>query len=264
MIAEPARLDIENLTVSYNGSPALDNLTLQIPVGARVAVVGPNGAGKSTLFKVLVGELPIQSGSINIHCQPLGHHQDCVAYVPQREEVDWHFPLTVEDVVMMGRYGRLGWLRRVSQHDQMIVSRSLSQVGIEDLAQHAILDLSGGQQQRVFMARALAQEPHILLLDEPFNGIDAPTQEAIFSLLDDMHHQAVTAIVSTHDLNLAAKYFDLVILLNKKLIAFGSPQSVFTHHHVRQAFTDRVMMIEGHALIDDCCPPNETNHRRRK
>ena len=165
---------------------------------------------------------------------------------------------------MMGRFGHLGWLRRASQEDRAVVSRSLAQIGIQDLTRHSIIDLSGGQQQRVFLARALAQEPHILLLDEPFNGIDAPTQDAIFALLDDLHHQEVTAIVSTHDLNLAVKYFDLAILINKKLVAFGAPKSVFSHRHIQQAFTDRVMIVDGHALVDDCCPPSEIHHRSRK
>jgi ABC-type Mn2+/Zn2+ transport system ATPase subunit len=144
MNQQPARIDIDNLTILYDGVPAIENLTLLIPEGTRVAVVGPNGAGKSTLFKALVGELPIHSGFVSIHCQPLGTHQDCVAYVPQREEIDWHFPVTVEDVVMMGRYGRLGWLRRASEQDRQAVARSLKQIDISNLAQHSISDLSGG------------------------------------------------------------------------------------------------------------------------
>ncbi len=256
MNPQPARIDIDHLTILYDGAPAIENLSLQIPEGARVAVVGPNGAGKSTLFKALVGELPIHSGYVSIHCQPLGNHQDCVAYVPQREEIDWHFPVTVEDVVMMGRYGRLGWLRRASEQDRKAVARSLEQIEISDLAQHSISDLSGGQQQRVFLARALAQEPHILLLDEPFNGIDAPTQEAIFALLDDLKKQNVTVMVSTHDLNQAIQYFDHALLLNKSLIAFGPPKQVFSSRNIRIAFADKVMMVDGAVVTDDCRPPS--------
>jgi ABC-type Mn2+/Zn2+ transport system ATPase subunit len=264
MNQQPARIDIDHLTVLYDGAPAIENLSLQIPEGARVAVVGPNGAGKSTLFKALVGELPIHSGYVSIHCQPLGTHQDCVAYVPQREEIDWHFPVTVEDVVMMGRYGRLGWLRRASELDRQVVARSLQQIKISNLAQHSISDLSGGQQQRVFLARALAQEPHILLLDEPFNGIDAPTQKAIFALLDVLKRQKVTVMVSTHDLNQAIQYFDHAILLNKSLIAFGPPKQVFSSRNVRSAFADKVMLVDGTAVTDDCCPPPSHNARGKQ
>ena len=261
---QPARIDIDHLTVLYDGTPAIEDLSLQIPEGTRIAVVGPNGAGKSTLFKALVGELPIHSGYISIHCQPLGTHQDCVAYVPQREEIDWHFPVTVEDVVMMGRYGRLGWLRRASDQDRHVVARSLEQIDISNLAQHSISDLSGGQQQRVFLARALAQEPHILLLDEPFNGVDAPTQEAIFAVLDDLKKQKLTVMVSIHDLNQAMQYFDHAILLNKSLIAFGPPKQVFSSRNIRSAFADKVMVVDGAAVTDDCCPPPPDKVRRKR
>jgi manganese/iron transport system ATP-binding protein len=263
MTRDKARIDIEHISVSYNGQTALDDLTLQIAHGARVAVVGPNGAGKSTLFKVLVGEITPAHGRIRIHGRSLGSHKDCVAYVPQREEIDWHFPVTVEDVVMMGRFGKQRWLRKANAHDREIVQRSLHQIEIGDLAQRSISDLSGGQQQRVFMARALAQEPHILLLDEPFNGIDAPTQEAILGLLNDLRTKDVTILVSTHDLNLASDCFDQVILINKRLIAFGTPKQVFTRPHIQQAFADRVMIVDGHAVVDDCCPPPDDPARSK-
>ncbi|MCJ7724234.1 MAG: metal ABC transporter ATP-binding protein, partial [Anaerolineales bacterium] len=175
-LAEPARLDVENIYVAYNGTPALRDITFQVLHGARVAVIGPNGAGKSTLFRALVGLLPLQQGRVLIHGLALGHHLDCVAYVPQREEVDWGFPVTVRDVVLMGRYGRLGWLQHPSLRDHSTVTESLKAMGIVELANQSIGDLSGGQQQRVFLARALAQEPHILLMDEPFTGVDMTTQ----------------------------------------------------------------------------------------
>jgi ABC-type Mn2+/Zn2+ transport system ATPase subunit len=263
MSEKPARIDIDHLTVLYDGEPAVENLTLQIPEGTRVAVVGPNGAGKSTLFKALVGELPIHSGYVSIHCQPLGSHQDCVAYVPQREEIDWHFPVTVEDVVMMGRYGRLGWLRKASEQDREAVARSLAQIEISELAKHSISELSGGQQQRVFLARALAQEPHILLLDEPFNGVDAPTQEAIFVLLDDLKKKSVTVMVAIHDLNQAMRYFDHALLLNKSLIAFGTPRQVLSSRNIRAAFADKVMVLDGTAITDDCHPSARHIHRSK-
>lgn len=260
MKEQPARIDIDHLTILYEGQPALDNLTLQIPEGARVAVVGPNGAGKSTLFKALVGELPVNSGYVSIHCQPLGAHRDCVAYVPQREEIDWHFPVTVEDVVMMGRFGGLGWLRKITEKDREVVTHSLNQVGIDNLDQHSISELSGGQQQRVFLARALAQEPHILLLDEPFNGVDAPTHDAIYKLMDELQEKSVTVMVSIHDLNEAMRHFDHALLLNKKLIAFGKPRQVFSGRNVRTAFADKYIVVGETGIMDDCHPPHPHEH----
>jgi ABC-type Mn2+/Zn2+ transport system ATPase subunit len=254
----PARLDVDDITVGYNGRPALQGLTFQIPHGAQVAVVGPNGAGKSTLFKALVGLLPLRSGRILIHGQALGMHQDCVAYVPQREAVDWRFPVTVADVVMMGRYGRQGWLRRPNAADRSAVTRALDAMGILPLAQRAIGELSGGQQQRVFLARALAQEPHILLMDEPFTGVDAATQESTLALLDRLRAQQVTVLISTHDLALAANRFGYVMLLNRRLIAFGPPALVFTTQRLAEAFGGQVLMLpEGVAVVDHCCPDDE-------
>lgn len=254
----PARLDFEHVTVSYNGKPALDDLTFQIPHGERAAVVGPNGAGKSTLFKAIVGLLPVQKGRILIHGQPLGHHHECVAYVPQREEVDWRFPLTVEDVVMMGRFGKLGWFKRPASEDRKAVKRSLEQMGIENLASRSISELSGGQQQRVFLARALAQEPHILLMDEPFNGVDATTQETVLQLLEQLEGEEVTILVSTHDLSLAANRFNRVLLLNKRLIAYGEPEVAFQAAALRQAFGGQVFRLaDGTTVVDQCCPPVE-------
>jgi ABC-type Mn2+/Zn2+ transport system ATPase subunit len=254
----PARLDVENITVAYDGTPVLREITFQIPHGARVAVVGPNGAGKSTLFKALVGLLPLRAGKIFIHNLPLGHHLDCVAYVPQREEVDWHFPVTVQDVVLMGRFGHQKWLQRPGRADREVVRKSLEQMGIADMANHSISDLSGGQQQRVFLARALAQEPHIFLLDEPFTGVDATTQEATLALLDHLRQRNVTVLISTHDLNLAASRFDAVLLLNRRLIAFGEPKSVFTPENLTQAFGSLMLKLpDGKILVDDCCPPSD-------
>ena len=254
----PARLDVENISVAYNGTPVLQEITFQVQHGARVAVVGPNGAGKSTLFKALVGLLPLRAGKIFIHNLPLGHHLDCVAYIPQREEVDWHFPVTVQDVVMMGRFGHQKWLQRAGRADRDVVRKSLEQMGIADMADRSISDLSGGQQQRVFLARALAQEPHIFLMDEPFTGIDATTQEATLALLDHLRQEKVTVLISTHDLNLAASRFDAVLLLNRRLIAFGEPKSVFTPENLTQAFGSQLLKLpDGMVLVDDCCPPEE-------
>jgi manganese/iron transport system ATP-binding protein len=260
---QPARLEIEHVSVAYNGQPVLCDVTFHVPHGARVAVVGPNGAGKSTLFKVLVGLLPWHGGRILIHGQPLGHHHDCVAYVPQREEVDWRFPLTVSDVVMMGRYGRLGWLKRPTKEDHEAVRRCLEQMRIADLAQRPIQELSGGQQQRVFLARALAQEPHILLMDEPFTAIDITTQETIMAVLDELRAQQVTVLISTHDLNLAAAHFDRVLLLNRRVIGYGTAQEVFTQKQLMEAFGGQLLILgEGAVVIDQCCAP-EAQRRSR-
>ena len=255
-LLEPARLEFENVTVAYNGRAALSDVSFQVPHGARVAVVGPNGAGKSTLFKTMVGLLPLRAGRVLIHCQPLGHHVDCVAYVPQREEVDWRFPVTVADVVMMGRYGRRRWLKRVDARDHEIVARSLEQMGITSLARRPISELSGGQQQRVFLARALAQEPHILLMDEPFTGVDAATQDATLALLDQLQTREVTIMISTHDLNLAAARFELVVLLNRRLLAYGPAKEIFTPQVLAEAFGSQALVLpEGTVVVDHCCPP---------
>ncbi|HMN62596.1 MAG TPA: metal ABC transporter ATP-binding protein [Anaerolinea sp.] len=267
ILKEPARLELDGVSVGYNGGLVLRDLTFAVPHGGRVAVVGPNGAGKSTLFKALVGLLPLRGGSIHIHGQPLGHHpgssrghQDCVAYVPQREEVDWRFPVSVLDVVMMGRYGRTGWLRRPSAADRAASMDRLALMGIADLAAHPIGDLSGGQQQRVFLARALAQEPHILLMDEPFTGVDVTTQEATLALLDELRHENVTVLVSTHDLDMAAQRFDEVLLLNHRLVAYGKPGEVFRAEHIRSAFGGQALTIDGVIVVDQCCGDEEHVH----
>ena len=252
------RLEIKNANIGYGQKIILKDLSFQIPHGARVAVVGPNGAGKSTLFKALVGLLPLQSGQILIHGESLDSHKDCVAYIPQREEVDWKFPVTVSDVVMMGRYGQKGWLSRASKQDKEIVKNSLEKMGIANLANQSIGQLSGGQQQRAFLARAISQEPHILLMDEPFTAVDVTTQEATLNLLDHLRDEQVTTMISTHDLNLAASRFDYVLLLNHKLVAFGAPSQVFKQENLTQAYGNSLMVMEnGTLLVDDCCPPDE-------
>jgi len=254
----PHRLEVQNADIGYGDKTVLSNLDFQVPHGARLAVVGPNGAGKSTLFKALVGLLPLQRGRILIHGRLLGDHLDCVAYVPQREEVDWRFPVTVRDVVMMGRYAHQGWLGRASQTDRQVVESSLERMGIPDLAERSIGELSGGQQQRAFLARALAQEPHILLMDEPFTGVDITTQEATLALLDHLRTQEVTAMISTHDLNLAASNFDGVLVLNHRLIAYGPPREALSAENLRRAFGSSLLRLEdGSLLVDECCPPDE-------
>jgi ABC-type Mn2+/Zn2+ transport system ATPase subunit len=253
MDTDSARLEFDHVSVRYDSDPALDDISFQVPHGAQVAVVGPNGAGKSTLIKALVGLLPLHSGEIRVHGLPLRAHRDCVAYVPQRSAVDWSFPVSVYDTVMMGRYGRQGWMGRATPADRAAVSAALQQMGLADLQRRALGDLSGGQQQRVFLARALAQQPHILLMDEPFTGVDAATQETTLALLDELKRQSVTVLVSTHDLNMAAQRFESVLLLNRRLVAFGPAAQVFTAENIRQVFSGQVLFVDGAVVVDECC-----------
>lgn len=255
-----ARLEFENVMVAYNGHPILDDLTFEVPHGAQVAVVGPNGAGKSTLFKALVGLLPLRKGQIRIHGLPLGQHKDCVAYIPQREEVDWRFPVTVEEVVMMGRFNNFGWLGKPGEQDHAAVQQSMDQLGITKLAKRSIGELSGGQQQRVFLARALAQEPHILLMDEPFTGVDVATQEATLALLDDLRTRSVTVMVSTHDLSMAAERFERILLLKRRLIGYGAREQVFTRENIGAAFGKQALILDNIVVVDHCCPDDEHEH----
>jgi ABC-type Mn2+/Zn2+ transport system ATPase subunit len=251
-------LELRGVSVAYGGRLALQEVSLTIPHGDQVAVVGPNGAGKSTLFKAMVGLLPLRSGEMLIHGRPALEYGDPVAYVPQREEVDWRFPVTVFDVVAMGRFGRRGWLRRLSADDRLAVQRSLEQLGISDLAQRPIGELSGGQQQRAFLARALAQEPHVLLLDEPFTGVDVATREATLELLAGLRARSVTVLVSTHDLDLAAGRFDQVVLLNGRLVGAGVPEVVFTEAHLHEAFGGQMVVLDGKTIVvDQCCGGHE-------
>jgi ABC-type Mn2+/Zn2+ transport system ATPase subunit len=253
----PPILAVENLTVSYNGHRALDDVSLSVEPGQRVAIVGPNGAGKSTLFKAMVGLLHPSAGSITAHNAEIG-------YVTQRSTIDWHFPVTVLDVVLMGRIAKMGWLRWQRPRDREVARRSLEQAGILHLSGRQIGELSGGQQQRVFIARALAQEAMILLMDEPFAGVDAPSQEALLGTLDRLREQGVTVLVSTHDLNLAVESFDLLALLNRRLIAFGPPRQVITPEILAQAYGGQALWRgEGYALVLGdiaCCEGGDHEH----
>ncbi|MFO7539574.1 MAG: metal ABC transporter ATP-binding protein [Chloroflexota bacterium] len=214
---------------------ALRNISFTVDRGQRVAVVGPNGAGKSTLFKLLIGKLRPAQGQVTIFGHgPEGHI--CIGYVPQRSQIDWSFPATVADVVMMGRVGKIGFLRWPGRRDKEIVARSLERVQANHLAHKQIGELSGGQQQRVFIARALAQEAELLLLDEPLSGLDMPSQEAIFAILNSVRADGVTILLATHDLGLAAEQFDRILLLNQHVIAYDVPTAVLTTDHLLQAY----------------------------
>jgi ABC-type Mn2+/Zn2+ transport system ATPase subunit len=257
-------VEFRNFGLSYNGHLALSAVTASVRPGSRVAIVGPNGAGKSTLFKGLIGLLPVRTGEALIDGKPAAKSLRQVAYVPQREEIDWAFPVTALDVVLMGCYGRLGWLRRPGRAERAIAESLLAEMGIAPLSGRAISDLSGGEQQRVFLARALAQEPRLLLLDEPFAGVDVTTQEATLALLDRLGGRGVTMLVSTHDLDLAAERFDTIMLLNGRLIAYGPPSEVLTPPALAEVFgAPRVFFQNGErylALMNQACPPERTSY----
>jgi manganese/iron transport system ATP-binding protein len=244
------------VTVRYNGGePALEDVTFQLAGGARVAIVGPNGAGKSTLLKVVAGILNPSAGMVEVYGHTAEGHI-CIGYVPQRTDVDWSFPVTVADVVMMGRVARMGLFRQPGREDWRLVHESLAQVGMTDLADRQIGELSGGQQQRVFIARALAQEAELLLMDEPLTGLDVPSQDAIFSILDLLRARGMTVMVSTHDLHLAAERFDRLMLLRGRLLGFGTAQEVLTPANLRLAYGTHVTVLdtpEGTMVLEDTC-----------
>jgi manganese/iron transport system ATP-binding protein len=250
-------LDVQHITVRYNGQAALEDITFHLHEGERVAVVGPNGAGKSTLFKVVSGVLQPSSGEVKIFgSRPRGHI--CIAYIPQRSQVDWNFPLSVADVVMMGRSAKLGPLNWPHKSDWEHVRNALETVELSDLADRQIGQLSGGQQQRMFIARALAQEAELTLMDEPLTGLDTPSQEGLLNLLDTLRTQKVTIMVATHDLDQAARHFDRILLLNHRLISFDVPQNVLKAHYLLQAYGGRLKIESGGTVVvDDGCPPEE-------
>ncbi|MQC27041.1 MAG: metal ABC transporter ATP-binding protein [Chloroflexi bacterium] len=244
---------IRGLSVRYGQHVALEDLTLEVPSGARVAVVGPNGAGKSTLFHVLAGVLTPDEGNVRVHEHRPTRYL-CTAYVSQSRQLDWDFPVSVADVVMMGRTGLLGLLRRPGTADQEAVRDALNQMGIGELAERQVGALSGGQRQRMFVARALAQEAELLLLDEPLAGLDLSSQEQIFDILDVLRAQGVTVLVATHDLNLAVERFDHILLLKRHLLGFGDPEDVLTNENLHLAYGGHVEVIatsEGRKILGD-------------
>ncbi|MGH2537711.1 MAG: metal ABC transporter ATP-binding protein [Candidatus Promineifilaceae bacterium] len=238
------------------GRYALQGVSLEVAEGQYVAIVGPNGAGKSTLLKLVVGLLSPSRGQVIIFGLEPERHK-CVGYVPQRHQLDWSFPLTVEDVVMMGRVGRIGLLRWPGRQDRQLVRASLERVGLAALSNAAIGQLSGGQQQRVFIARALAQGADLLLLDEPFSGLDTPSHSAILETLADLRYEGVTVLLATHDLRLAAEHFDLVALLNRRLITFGPPEQALDLSQLLAAYGGQAKLVPGEAgdviLTDGHC-----------
>jgi manganese/zinc/iron transport system ATP- binding protein len=235
-IGAASPLEINDLTVAYRDKPVLQDIDLTIPEGKLTAIIGPNGAGKSTLIKAVLGLLPTAAGTVRIYGRPYAQQRHLVGYVPQRGSVDWDFPTTALDVVMMGTYGRLGWVKRPGKAERELALHSLHQVGMDRYAERQISQLSGGQQQRVFLARALAQDAKVYFMDEPFVGVDAMTEKAIVGLLQALRSQGKTVIVVHHDLDSAPEYFDWVVLLNVRLIAAGPFESTFTTEHLRRTY----------------------------
>jgi ABC-type Mn2+/Zn2+ transport system ATPase subunit len=244
------------LSVRYDGRGALEDITFHLHAGERVAVVGPNGAGKSTLFKVIAGVLSPTGGEVTVYGSGPGGHV-CIGYVPQRSQVDWRFPVSVADVVMMGRIAKLGLFGWPKKRDWEFVQAALDTVGIADLSHRQISELSGGQQQRMFIARALAQEAELVLMDEPFSGLDIPAQESLLSLLGELQRRRVTVMVATHDLEQAERYFDRILLLNRRLIAFGVAQEALKAENLLKAYGGRLSMVNGKAIADTCCDGDE-------
>lgn len=240
--AGPPAIRVQDLTTGYYEEPVLEHVDLSVTRGSLVGLIGPNGSGKSTLFKTMIGLHTPWQGQVLINDQP-GKPGPEVAYVPQTETVDWSFPVTAGQVVMMGRYPRLGFLRWPKQHDQEIVDRSLRMVDMDGFKDRQIGQLSGGQRQRVFLARALAQEPSILLLDEPVSGVDATTQHQIFELLDRLRSDGVTIIVASHDLSCVAQRFDHVLLLNRTVYGFGPPETVLTQDLLNRTFKSHLLLL---------------------
>ncbi len=252
---DPPALDVRRLSVDYERTRALDDLSFTVTVGQRVAVVGPNGAGKSTLLKAIVGLIRPAAGTVQVN----GHmHTRCsdVAYVPQRAEVDWSFPVSVRDVVMLGRTAHIGFFRSPRNRDHEQVQHSLELVRMTDMARRQIGELSGGQQQRVFIARALAQEARVLLLDEPVAGLDVRAQEEVLRIVEDIHRGGVTVLVATHDLQQAAdtQHFERVLLLNRRLVGMGTARDVLTADCLTAAYGGHLHRVEtdqGVLLLHD-------------
>jgi manganese/zinc/iron transport system ATP- binding protein len=237
-------LSVHDVTVAYRRKPVLWDIDYDAPAKSLIGIVGPNGAGKSTLIKAALGLVPLASGHIQIFGQRAASQRHRIGYVPQRETVDWDFPASALDVVAMGRYGKIGWFRRVGKAHKSAAMNCLEQVGLADLADRQIGQLSGGQQQRVFLARALAQEADVYLMDEPFAAVDAATEQAIIRILRQLRDQGKTCIVVHHDLHTVGEYFDELILLNMRIVAAGPTATVLTNENLRKTYGGRLTLLD--------------------
>ncbi len=240
----PAPLSVEDLTVAYHRRPVLWDIDLALPAGQLVGVLGPNGAGKSTLIKAVMGLVPCMSGRVRVFGQSYRKNRHRVGYVPQRESVDWDFPVDALDVVTMGLYRQIGWFLPVTRRHRQAAREVLERVGIADLAHRQISQLSGGQQQRVFLARALVHDADLYLMDEPFASVDASTERAIIEILREMKSRGKTVMVVHHDLQTVADYFDHLVLLNLRLVAQGATAEVFTPENLRATYGGRLTLLD--------------------
>jgi manganese/zinc/iron transport system ATP- binding protein len=239
----PKAIEVTDLTVAYQDQPVLWDVDLDVPPGVLLSIVGPNGAGKTTLIKAILGLVRPAAGNVLIYDKPYEAQRRIVGYVPQRGTVDWDFPTNVLDVVMMGRYGALGWMRRPGKPERELAMSALEKVGMEAYTNRQISQLSGGQQQRVFLARALVQDATIYLMDEPFQGVDATTERAIVTLLQELRENGKTVVVVHHDLQTVTDYFDWVMLLNIRRIASGPVDETFTPENLRATYGGRVAFM---------------------
>jgi manganese/zinc/iron transport system ATP- binding protein len=235
---------VSNLTVAYQKKPVLSDISFCVPNGKLIGIIGPNGAGKSTLIKAILELIPSINGSVEIFGDSYKKNRKKVGYVPQRESVDWDFPTDALDVVTMGRYGHLGWFKRPGKKDTAMAMECLEKVGMGQYANRQISQLSGGQQQRVFLARALAQDADLYFMDEPFVGVDAATEKAIITLLNNLKNQGKTVLVVHHDLNTVKEYFDWIMLLNKELIGIGPTEELFTKDYLQTTYGGKLTMLE--------------------
>ena len=237
-------LAVHDLTVAYHRKPVLWDVELNIPEGTLSGIVGPNGAGKSTLLKACLELIPKTSGEALIYGKSYETQRDLIAYVPQRESVDWDFPVSALDVVIMGTYRKLGWLKRVTKIQKQQALEALEKVGISHLAQRQISQLSGGQQQRVFLARALVQEAEIYFMDEPFAAVDAATEQAIIELLQELNTKGKTVLCVHHDLATVSRYFDYLVLLNMRVVASGPTSETFTRENLQKTYGGKLNLLE--------------------
>ena len=241
--SETKAIEVTDLTVAYQDQPVLWDVDLDVPPGVLLSIVGPNGAGKTTLIKAILGLVRPAAGNVLIYDKPYEAQRRMVGYVPQRGTVDWDFPTNVLDVVMMGRYGALGWIRRPGKQERELAMHALEKVGMEGYTNRQISQLSGGQQQRVFLARALVQDATVYLMDEPFQGVDATTERAIVTLLQELRGNGKTVVVVHHDLQTVTDYFDWVMLLNIRRIASGPVDETFTPENLRATYGGRVAFM---------------------
>lgn len=236
-------LEVHDLTVAYHKKPVLWDIDMTLPKGALIGIVGPNGAGKSTLIKAIMGLIPVASGYVRVFDRQIDKVRDRVSYVPQRGTVDWDFPASVMDVVLMGRYNKIGLFKNPKKTDRRLALEALQKVGLEAFQNRQISELSGGQQQRVFLARALTQQADLYLMDEPFAGVDAATEKAIIALLREISASGKTVFVVHHDLQSVSRYFDWLIMLNTRLVASGKVENVFTQELIQKTYGGKLTML---------------------